>query len=292
MRISLYNYDKLTYAFDRANRCSAILSVLPPSPALTQLHAAVIDILGILKSCKSDAEALIRHLCYSFSGSDLGVFNPYECSIKDVLGGKRNDWQAIDRVQLLLNQQLDAQPSESSSFENTLYNNDSPQFPPVFDDPDPVSSFAAQTDFNSMFADPWNSSVMNDSTDDLWSSDYWGTPEQPPETAVNIALPRPLLIPEKGPISLPPVQSPTNAFAQSLQPPSLQQSQSQQSQQSQQLPQAQLHVVPREEGKRGVPPHRRLVKEDEEYKEEASGEEETGRRKRGRPVRRRRTNDA
>lgn len=254
----------------------------PPSPALTQLHAAVIDILGILKSCKSDAEALIRHLCYSFSGSDLGAFNPYECSIKDVLGGKRNDWQAIDRVQLLLNQQLDAQPSESSSFENTLYNNDSPQFPPVFDDPDPVSSFAAQTDFNSMFADPWNSSVMNDSTDDLWSSDYWGTPERPPETAVNIALPRPLLIPEKGPISLPPVQSPTNAFAQSLQPPSLQQSQSQQ---SQQLPQTQLHVVPRGEGKRGVPPHRRLVKEDEEYKEEASGEEETGRRKRGRPVR-------
>lgn len=289
MRISLYNYDKLTYAFDRANRCSAILSVLPPSPALTQLHAAVIDILGILKSCKSDAEALIRHLCYSFSGSDLGAFNPYECNIKDVLGGKRNDWQAIDRVQLLLNQQLDAQPSESSSFENTLYNNDSPQFPPVFDDPDPVSSFAAQTDFNSMFADPWNSSVMNDSTDDLWSSDYWGTPERPPETAVDIALPPPLLIPEKGPISLPPVQSPTNAFAQSLQPPSLQQSQSQQ---SQQLPQTQLHVVPRGEGKRGVPPHRRLVKEDEEYKEEASGEEETGRRKRGRPVRRRRTNDA
>ena len=289
MRISLYNYDKLTYAFDRANRCSAILSVLPPSPALTQLHAAVIDILGILKSCKSDAEALIRHLCYSFSGSDLGAFNPYECNIKDVLGGKRNDWQAIDRVQLLLNQQLDAQPSESSSFENTLYNNDSPQFPPVFDDPDPVSSFAAQTDVNSMFADPWNSSVMNDSTDDLWSSDYWGTPERPPETAVNIALPRPLLIPEKGPISLPPVQSPTNAFAQSLQPPSLQQSQSQQ---SQQLPQAQLHVVPRGEGKRGVSPHRRLVKEDEEYKEEANGEEETGRRKRGRPVRRRRTNDA
>ncbi|KAK8816449.1 hypothetical protein WA556_001394, partial [Blastocystis sp. ATCC 50177/Nand II] len=113
----------LTYAFDRANRCSAILSVLPPSPALTQLHAAVIDILGILKSCKSDAEALIRHLCYSFSGSDLGAFNPYECNIKD----------AINRVQLLLNQQLDAQPSESSSFENTLYNNDSPQFPPVFD---------------------------------------------------------------------------------------------------------------------------------------------------------------
>lgn len=90
MRISLYNYDKLTYAFDRANRCSAILSVLPPSPALTQLHAAVIDILGILKSCKSDAEALIRHLCYSFSGSDLGAFNPCECNIKDVLGGKRN----------------------------------------------------------------------------------------------------------------------------------------------------------------------------------------------------------
>ena len=69
-------------------------------------------------------------------------------------------------------------------------------------------------------------------------------------------------------------------------------SQLSQSQQSQQLPQTQLHVVPREEGKRGVSPHRRLVKEDEEYKEEASGEEETGRRKRGRPVRRRRTNDA
>ena len=86
---SLYNYDKIFYAFERANRCSAILSILPPSPGLTQLHATIIDMLSILKSCKADAEVLIRHLCFSFSGNDLSRFNPYECDIKEVGGGKR-----------------------------------------------------------------------------------------------------------------------------------------------------------------------------------------------------------
>lgn len=174
--------------------------------------------------------------------------------------------KAIERIQLFLNQQLDLQQS-GYAFDNTYYNNDSPQFPPILDTPPPISPLDSPVDFNPFGSDPWYSSTLNDSMDDVWSSEYWTASDKKSAPAPNIALPRPIAIPEKESISSPPLQSPTSSFALVKQPP----------------PQAVTHHE-----KSGMPPHHRVRKEDEEYKEESNEDEEPVRRKRGRPVRERR----
>ena len=181
---------------------------------------------------------------------------------------QRSSWReelhtkAIERIQFFLNQQLDLQQSEYA-FNNTYYNNDSPQFPPILDTPPPISTLDSPVDFNPFGSDPWYSSTLNDSMDDVWSSDYWIANDKKPAPTPNIALPKPIAIPEKESISSSPLQSPTSSFALVKQPP----------------PKAVTQYE-----KIGMPPHHRVRKEDEEYKEESNEDEEPVRRKRGRPV--------
>ena len=184
---------------------------------------------------------------------------------------QRSSWrekchpQAIERLHVFLNQQLDLQQSAYSSFDNTCYNNDSPQFPPILDTPPPISTLDSPVDFNPFGSDPWYSSTLNDSTDDFWSADNWTTNDKKPVQTQKIALPRPIVVPEKESLSSPPLQSPTSSFALVKQ---------------QMLPEPVAHE------RSGTPSHHRMRKEDEEYKEESNEDEEPVRRKRGRPVER------